>query len=215
MVKYLSFISWVFVGMAQASPMSEFWTWFQVNEKDFPSTTEFDEAYGDALSSRLEAIESGLVYEISIPEEGPKELVISADGISDLIPTVRQLVESAPIIKDWKITAFRPRMDGYSRFTLDYGTRTFNPKELWCYSRVEDGSFDLIIYHPNYSDSDRDLIISGTYVLLDMALGEFDVMTGIRYIDHQALPADPVSEGLYPFERLRDAFDSYKSSVKH
>ena len=201
--------------MAHASQLSEFWTWFQLSEKDFRSTTGFDEAYGEDLSFRLSSIEPGLVYEISIPKEGQKELIISADGISDLIPVVRQLVESAPRLSDWKIIAFRPRLDDYTGFKLDYGELTFNPRDIWCYSRIDDGHFDLIIYHPNYSESDRDLIVSGSYVLLDMALGELDVMTGIRYIDHQALPADPASEGLYPFEKLRDAFDTYKSMVKH
>ncbi len=209
---FLALLGMAYSNMGDASPVSDFWNWFESNEVDFPSTNEFDEVYGNELSSRLEVIRPGLVYEISIPNQGQKELVISADGISELIPFVEELVQSAPDLEGWKVTAYRPRMDDYSRFALNYGDRDFDPKELWCYSRVEDGYFDLIIYHPDYSNEDRDLLVSGTYILLDLALGEYDVMTGIRYIDHQQRPDDPESAGLYRFEELRTVFDQYKEA---
>ncbi len=201
--------------MADASQYADFWAWFQANEADFPSTTEFDAVYGDELSRRLTDIKSGLVYEIAIRDDAENELIISGDGVTELIPVVGDLVDSAPVLEGWKIIAFRPRMDGYASFTLNFGERTFDPKTLWCWSRIEDGSFDLVIYHPDYSDDIRNLLVNGTYILLDMALGEYDVMTGIRYIDHRELPADPESVGLYRFEDLRAVFDNYKASISH
>ena len=56
----------------------------------------------------------------------------------------------------------------------------------------------------------KDLLVNSTYILLDMALGEYDVMTGIRYIDHQQLPSEPEAAGLYKFQDLRSVFDSNK-----
>ncbi len=214
-MKYITLIGLVFITMAQASPHSEFWSWFQANEARFPDTTEFDEQYGSTISELLTNVEDGLVYEIAIPEDGQKELIISADGILDLIPSVRNLVDAAPPLKGWDIIAFRPRLDDYTRFTLNYGDRKFDPKELWCWSRIDDGNFDLIIYHPDYDKEDRPLLANGTYLLLDMAIGEFDVMTGIRYIDHRELPIDPETDGLYKFAELRAVFDEFKSTVTH
>ena len=69
--------------------------------------------------------------------------------------------------------------------------------------------------HANYSDEIRNLLVNGTYVLLDKASGEYDVMTSIRYIDHRELPDDPEAQGLYKFEDLRTVFDEYKSTVAH
>ena len=201
------------ISMARASQYSEFWAWFQANEADFPSTEDFDEAYGTELSRRLTEIQSGLVYEIAIPDEGEKEFIISADGVKELIPSVQDLVESAPSLEGWTIIAFRPRMEDYAGFRLRFGEHEFDPKKLWCWSRIEDGRFDLVVYHPDYSDEMRTLLINGTYILLDMALGEYDVMTGIRYIDHRDLPDDPQSAGLYQFEDLRATFDEYKSKT--
>jgi hypothetical protein len=214
-VKYLALTGLVSLTMAQASQYSNFWTWFQANEADFPTTSEFDATYGDELSGRLTDIKSGLVYEIAILDDAENELIISGDGIKELIPFVQDVVNSAPAIDGWKIIAFRPRMDDYASFTLNFGERNFDPKKLWCWSRIEDGSFDLVIYHAEYSDEVRNLLVNGTYVLLDMALGEYDVMTGIRYIDHRELPDDPEAAGLYNFEDLRTVFDEYKSTVTH
>lgn len=214
-MKYLTLIGLVSLTMAQASQYSAFWTWFRANEADFPATSEFDAAYGEELSSRLADIKSGLVYEVAIRDDAENELIISGDGIKELIPFVQDVANSAPVIDGWKIIAFRPRMDDYASFTLNFGERTFDPTKIWCWSRVEDGSFDLVIYHADYSDEVRDLLVNGTYVLLDMALGEYDVMTGIRYIDHRVLPNDPEEHGLYKFEELRTVFDAYKSTVTH
>ena len=214
-LKFLALIGLVYFSMAQASQFSNFWTWFQANEADFPPTAEFDDAYGEELSNRLTHIKPGLVYEIAILDDAENELIISGDGIEELIPFVQEVVDSAPAIEGWKIIAFRPRMDDYAGFTLNFGEQVFDPKELWCWSRVQEGNFDLVIYHSNYSDENRDLLVNGTYVLLDMALGEYDVMTRIRYIDHRGLPNDPEAQGLYRFEDLRSVFDEYKSSVTH
>ena len=202
-------------GMAGAGKVADFWSWFQANEASFPATAEFDAAYGRELSARLSEYKPGIVYEIAIPDDRQKELVISADGIKELIPFVQNLVDAAPAMNAWTIHAFRPRMDNYADFELDFDEHSFKPKTLWCWSRIEDGHFDLIIYHPNYTDELRDLLVNGTYILLDTALGEYDVMTGVRYIDHQKLPEDPESAGLYRFENLRVVFDEYKSSVTH
>ena len=202
-------------GMTQAGQVADFWSWFQANEADFPSTTEFHAAYGSELSARLSELKQGIVYEIAIPDDGRKELVISADGIKELIPFVQEVVDAAPSMDTWTIHAFRPRMDNYADFDLNFDEYSFEPKKIWCWSRIEDGHFDLIIYHPNYTDERRDLLVNGTYILLDMALGEYDVMTGVRYIDHQKLPEDPESAGLYRFENLRVVFDEYKSSITH
>ena len=201
--------------MATTSPHSDLWTWFQANEAKFPATSEFDANFGDELSTRLSAIKAGLVYEIAILDGADNELIISGDGVEDLIPDVQKVVDSAPEIEGWQIIAFRPRMEDYSSYTLNFGERIFDPKELWCWSRVEDGNFDLVIYHADYSDELRNLLVNGSYVLLDMALGEYDVMTGIRYIDHRQLPDDPEADGLYRFKDLRQVFDEYKASHTH
>lgn len=169
----------------------------------------------EELSNKLSKYKEGITYEISAEKDGKKEFIISADGIEELFSKVKSLYDAAPKIQRWTIISFRPRMENFARVNLKYAGKEFDPTKLWIYHRVQDGYFDLIIYHPEYSEEEKNILVSGAYILLDTALGEYDVVTGIRYIDHQQLPKDPEKEGLIPFIQLRDVFDDYKLKNTH
>lgn len=188
-----------------------FWDWFSKNENNLFYLEKDQERLLDSISSALNEYEDGLVFEISNPLNGKRKFIISADGISELFPSVQALSKAAPVLDKWEVIAFRPRMEDYQNFKIDYAGNEIDASKIWIYYRIQDGFFDLIIYHPEYTDEERDLFVSASYILLDMALGEYNVTTGIRYIDHQRLPADPTNVGLLPFSELRNAFDSYNN----
>jgi hypothetical protein len=199
---------------AKNTEEAAFWNWFIKNQSRFEHFERDQETLMNELGTALAAYKKGLVFEVGAEKEGARDFVISADGIQDLFPAVSKLAASAPKLTAWRIVAFRPRMDDYSRFALEYAGHKFDPKKIWFYSRIKDGRFDVIFYHPSYRDEDRNLIISGTYILLDMAIGEYDVVTGIRHLDHQLLPPDPSAEQLKPFSEFRAAFDDFKKQKK-
>ncbi|MBT8769168.1 hypothetical protein [Metapseudomonas boanensis] len=191
-----------------------FWSWFKENENRIFNFKSNQEEVFDDISDNLNKYQDGLVFEISAAVNGKREFVVSADGISELFPSVESLVSSSPSLKRWSIVAFRPRMDNLSDLKLKYEGQELDPSKLWIYSRIDDDKFDLIVYHPEYSEERRSFIVSATYILLDMTLGEYDVTKGIRYIDHQKLPKNPDELGLRPFSELRKQFDSFKASRK-
>ncbi|WP_404355660.1 hypothetical protein [Methylotuvimicrobium sp. KM1] len=197
---------------AKETEEQRFWKWFQKNESKIYQFENNQEPVLDEISEQLSKYKEGVVFEISQEQNGKREFIISADGLKELFPAVKTLKEAAPSFKKWSIVAFRPRMDNYARFKLDYAGKEFDPANIWIYYRIQDGYFDLIIYHREYSEEERNAFISGAYILLDMALGEYDVVTGIRYIDHQRLPANPETEGLKPFSELRKIFDEYRAN---
>jgi len=199
---------------AKDTEEAAFWKWFTKNQSRFEHFERDQEKLMDELGAALAVYKKGLVFEVGAQKEGSRDFVISADGIGDLFPAVSKLAASAPKLTGWKIVAFRPRMGDYSRFSLEYGGRKFDPKDIWFYSRIKEGNFDVIFYHPSYRDEDRNLIISGSYILLDMALGEYDVVTGIHHIDHQLLPPDPKAEQLKPFSEFRAVFDDFKKQKR-
>ena len=182
-----------------------FWNWFIENREPFDTFEPGQDTVLDLLHDELLRYRDGLVFELSQPTEGIRELVISADGLRELFSAVEKLCGSAPAIPGWKITAFRPRMSLDS--LLKFEGREFDPAEIWFHPMSEDGAFDLILYVPSFSEDERSAIVNGCYVLLDMALGERDVVTGIRYLDHHPLPIDPEAEGLLPFRTLPEVFD--------
>lgn len=187
-----------------------FWKWFSSNQNRFEHFERNQEKLMNELGAALAIYKEGLVFEVGANKDGSRDLVISADGIEELFPAVSKLVSSAPRLNGWKIVAFRPRMDDYSQVSLSFGGRKFDPEEIWFYSRVRDGKFDVVLYHPSYRDDDRHLIISGSYILLDMAIGEYDVVTGIHQLDHQLLPTDRRKDKLKPFSEFREIFDQFK-----
>ena len=200
---------------AKETPEKKFWSWFKKNEsKIFLSDVSYNSEV-QKLSQKLSEYKDGVTYEISGEENGKKELVLSADGIKKLFPFVQALYKSAPKFERWSIIAFRPRMDDFSKVNLKYSGKEFDPTDLWIYHKIKDGFFDLIIYHPEFSEEEKNIFISGTFILLDIVLGEYDVVTGIRYIDIQKWPEDPKNKGLVPFIELRNIFDKYKNDTKH
>lgn len=193
-------------------PEKVFWKWFMQNEAILFDFEHNQTDVLDEISTQLSKYREGITFEISQISDGKREFVISADGIKDLFVDVISLKNSAPSLDRWTVIAFRPRMDDYLNIKLEYGGKEFDPGQLWIYSQVEDGHFDLIIYYPDYSEEERDLFVSGSYILLDTALGEYDVTTGIRYIDHQRLPENPQEKDLVPFEYLRNIFDEHSNT---
>lgn len=191
------------------STPEQFWQFFLDNLENFDRLEE--EEMLDQIHRQLAKYNDGLALEVGMPESGERELVISAEGNRELFPVVEKLCKAAPEIPGWKITAFRPRVS--LDFHIEFAGRVFNPDELWVDPILDGDELDLIIFHPEYSDEDRDLIVEGSYILLDMAIGEYDVATGIRAIDHQPLPEDPEAEGLVPFRELPAVFDYFKSKA--
>lgn len=195
---------------AKKNPEQIFWKWFQKNESKFFDLEKDKDNLLDKLSKELTKYKDGLTYEVSTVESGKRELIISADGLKEIFPSVEALVTSAPELNRWKVIAFRPRHKDYADFVLNYEEEEFDPSKIWIYYRVEDGFFDLALYHPAYDEKERNLYVSASYILLDTALGEYDVTMNVRYIDHRKLPKNPQEEGLTPFSKLSEKFDKYK-----
>lgn len=188
----------------------KFWNWFIKNQEKLLVDSGNENRTVDQLSIKLTEYKEGLTFEVSTEIEGKKEFIISADGLEELFPYVQKLITSSPDLQNWKFIAFRPRMQDYTNFKLDYAEMEFDPEKIWVKPIIDDGNFDLILYLPNFNEENKNILISGSYILLDMALGEYDVVTGIRYLDHQALSEDPKQEGLLPLSELRKIFDAYK-----
>jgi len=185
----------------------EFWRWF---EKNLDTLNKFEPEMEDVLDSVSEALRAynpNLAYEISQPSNGVREFVISAEGVIDEFKSVIDLYEARPELNGWEIIAFRPRMP--LDYSINFSGLELDPKDLWIYWREEEGNFDLIIYFPHYNEEQGNTFVEAAYILLDMAIGEYYVAAGIRYIDHQKLPENPEENGLFPFKSLPEIFFDY------
>jgi hypothetical protein len=189
-----------------------FWQWFYDNIDRFVHFDDDMQRLMHELSNQLHQIDENLTYEISSAQSGSRELVISADGIEDSFPSVIELTNAAPEVPGWTITAFRRRID-VTQFTLQYNSRDFSAKDVYFWLQSEGRDIDLILYIPSLTDDNRNELVSVCFLLLDMAIGEYNVTKNIRHIDHQPLPPNPQSEGLKPLTELPKQFDELYAKV--
>jgi len=189
----------------KSSPQ-EFWRWFvsrsraiTADTKRLGSRAASRRLIVDKLGKRLAAVNEHLVHEIGMYSPETVELIISADGCKAAFPAVVALVSARPPLNGFRITAFRPRkpfpaIDIYGQ-SIRGDAVTYRLDEA-------DGFLDLYL-RIEADLSDEQLRVVG-FLMLDMALGEFDVETGLRKIAFTRNPFD----GERPLSELTAAFDA-------
>jgi hypothetical protein len=164
---------------------SDFWRWFQQNEKAFfkvvKNHRDIEKDFFDKLSPKLNALKEGFFYLTGMLDENTVELILTVDGTIKNIVFVEELVSAAPSISGWTFRALKPSLEiknvsidmaGYS-FSSD--TLSFYPNELKDYP----DEIDITIVHKNYNEKDASAITNGTYIFLDNFIGELNSVTTI------------------------------------
>ena len=187
-----------------------FWSWFSKNQSRFSNLEQDRENLVPEIVEHLRQLSQNLTIEVEVPKNGVREMAISADGVEGDFPLVQQLVATAPSMQGWRIIAFRQpsKLEGME---LKYPGLTLDVAKMWIMPIEDDHGFDLIIFFPGYSDDKRNLFINGAYVLLDNAIGEYNVVKGIRTLDFQKLPAANDRKGIVPFVDLPKVFAAYQA----
>jgi hypothetical protein len=132
----------------------------------------------DGLAAELQKVDRGLTFEFG-PRGATREFVISAAGIKKTFPAVVGLAEAAPGLERWQIIAFRPRRAPV--MTIEIGDKSVDPKDVQL-SLLDNGKMaGIYLFIPGFREDDVALQQIG-YLLLDGALGEYDVETRLGLI---------------------------------
>lgn len=194
----------------QHAKIAKFWDWFLKNEPLLYYGTEHPSNRIDIIekiSLRLKDLNKYLVFELSPIKEGEyKELIISADGIKEAFSTVLQVVKYAPKHKNWRFTAFRPRMES-DDLSISTGLIDFSYNDLFFRYVLTDKEFgvELNIRNFKYTDWEKNAL----FVLLDSLVGEYDAVTEIDWLEWVVLD-EQEEEALFPFVELRKLVDERK-----
>ena len=190
------------------SPEERFWIWFSENAHEIGLVESANKrGIVDELSRQLEKIHSDLTFETGGSPGGIREFIISANGLAEAVPFVKRLVDRAPEIQGWEIIAFRPRRG--TEFTLQFDEVELRPEDFWFTASQDGERIGLEIYLPKIDSEHKNSIIGASFIMIDTALGEYDVITKIGYIDHKPLPLEPEENGLLPLSLLAQTVDSY------
>ncbi len=191
--------------------VAEFWSWFVANEQNL---LESDDPEGEALSEltdRLRNVHEDLVWEIDPAGTMPRQLTISADGLPDALDAVEAICDAAPELPDWEFIRFRPRVPeevlAGMRIRMNEIELDATTIEVTLYP-LEEGVIAIEAFLPGCpADEDPDFT-NVFFILLDAAIGEFDVMTKAGPVIVRTFDGQP-NEGFdrIPFVAIREAFD--------
>ena len=200
--------------MIKMTPRAQFWNWFIRREPeliDFDATREAErEAIFREIASQLHKVDPDLTFEIG-PNGTPKrEFIISAGGIKRAFPAVVSLAGAAPPLERWQVTAFRPRRSSIS--AVEIRGKQVDPRDVQ-FSLLDNGKIaGLYMFIPGFREDDIDLKQIG-YLLLDEALGEYDVESRLGLIKMLS-PQTPTDGERHPLADLPALFDKLVSRIE-
>jgi hypothetical protein len=199
---------------ASETPYQGFWSWFQQHEDAYflldPSDVTHREPLFDELSSQLEKVNPDLTFEFGPPVGGKRDFVISAAGIKDAFPAVQELVAHAPSLVRWRVIAFRPRRTPVS--IVRFQDVSLDPRRVLVQIAQDGNKIGLTLLIENYTKEKDTEFGQAAYLLLDEALGEFDVETKVGFIQFKPLPK-AVPTDTIPLSELAGAFDRFYGSL--
>lgn len=187
---------------------SDFWAWFQENEKEFfavvKNKKEIEKGFFNQLSQKLNELKEGYFYLTGMFDDNTVELVLTADGNTKNIVFVEELVNIAPQINGWRFTALKYssniqdvniNMDGYK----------FNSENLSFYSNSFEeypDEIDITIVYNNFIEENKEQIINGTSIFLENFLGELDFVNNIDSL--KVIGIKNAKKELIPIEKIKD-----------
>jgi hypothetical protein len=197
----LSVLGW-FGRRTSPTPEQAFWNWFQKNEDGLFDFEKNQEQIFDRLSTELHKIDPNLTFEFGPKENGRREFTISADGIRKAFPAVEKLFASAPPLPRWKIQKFRQRREPSN---ISFRGVRVVASDVKVSAMRQGEKADITVFMPEYSEAARETYIGIAFLLLDQALGEYDVETRVGEIRvEDAAKAPPKA---YSIKELPMRFD--------
>jgi hypothetical protein len=191
---------------SDVSVQEEFWRWFMRREDKlfrFDPDNEIErERLFDMLALELQKVDLNLSFEFG-PPDVKRKFIISASGIKRAFPAVISLAHAAPYLDRWEIIAFRPRRAPI--YSVELGSRLIDPQDVH-FTLLNNGKkAGIRLFIPGFQNGDTTLKQVG-YLMLDQALGEYDVETRLGPIEMLSPEAQRDGER-HPLPELPVLFD--------
>ncbi len=200
--------------MTMATAQGQFWNWFIHHESELfnfdPEQIVERERIFDEIASEIQKIDPDLSFEFG-PNGTPKrEFVISASGRHRAFPAVVSLADAAPPLDRWQVIAFRPRRTPIN--VVEYGGKRVDPMDVQFSLRDNGKMAGVYLFIPGFRENDTESKIIG-YIMLDEALGEYDVETRLGHIEMFS-PQTATDGDRYPLRDLPKLFDLLVSRLE-
>jgi hypothetical protein len=137
-------------------------------------------------------------------DDNTVELIFTADGNTNNIVFIEELVEQAPKINGWKFTALKPALD-IENVEINMAGYKFDSDNLFFYSNDYSeypDEIDITVIHNEWTEENKQQIESGTYIFLDNYLGELEFVNNIDNL--KIVGRQQAEKDLVPIAKLKD-----------
>ena len=187
---------------------SDFWKWFEQNEKKFYKVLKeegnVNKIFFEKLEPKLKELKDGFWYLAGMYDDETAELVLTPDGVIKNVVFIEELIENAPSLENWRFTALKPPLD-IENVCIEMAGYTFDGESLSFYSNNDKDypdEIDIVIAYDHFEKENESTIINGTYIFLDNYLGELNSITTIDNL--KVVPKESTKEELIPISKLKD-----------
>jgi hypothetical protein len=187
---------------------SDFWSWFEANEQTFFKVVKdhgtIEKQFFNKLAPKLNELKEGFFYLTGMHDDHTAELIFTADGSIKNFAFVEDLVNSAPLLRNWKFTAFKPALDAKD-VNIEMSGYTFGTTNMYFYAndhRDFPDEIDITVVHNDLREKNNDAVSNGSFIFLDNFLGELNFATTIDTIT--IIGKDKAQKELVPIEKLKD-----------
>jgi hypothetical protein len=166
----------------ELSPHQRFWSWFAANDDRLYASRSSQVTVLGEIGAALQHVNADLTFELGpVGPDEKRDFVISAGGIKSAFPAVEALFAAAPRLPRWNVIKFRPRRHPVMSVELD-GVK-LDPARVQ-YKLSSDGlKLGIDVCVDRMSPATEDRTKQAAYLLLDEALGEYDVETKVGFIE--------------------------------
>ncbi|RZT00248.1 DUF695 domain-containing protein [Aquimarina brevivitae] len=205
----MSFFKSIFTSKKSSiTSYSDFWIWFEQNENKFSNVLknhgDINKVFFEKLAPKLNQVKDGIWFLAGMYDKNTAELILTADGVIKNIVFVEELVEAAPKINNWKITALK-QPSKLNQYGIEIEGYKFDENTMRFYSNFNKqmpDEIDITIAHKDFREDNKDIMMNGVYLSLDNSLGELNAVTTIDNLNI-INPKDASSE-LIGLEKLKD-----------
>ena len=186
-------------------PEEKFWNWFVENEERLFGIRDGQEPVFKELAAAIRKVHPDVTFEFGPIEGGIRSFAISADGLQEAAPEVEKLFAAAPKLSNWKFNKYRQRRPLHD---VQLGEVNLRPSDVLVTLQEDGPRAGLGIYIKGYKGKSDKQKIGAAFIMLDNALGEYDVMTKVGFIEFFAA-GTPTELVMHNMETLPVVFDNF------